>query len=317
MAGGAGWAALAAALEGVGSGFQLKRDLDDRDRERRRQQEQDDLNRQRILFELMASKDEFARGPEDRAVREFSDMATKLPPETDLTRQWQRLPAGAQGRSEGWVERTPGQTTPFLPSRQLGVELPPGPVDQAIGTPSSGDAIGQALQARPQPLGQAEFGPIQAAQGSTTTPESVSTVGTAAAQLARTKEARMRQAAVEKAAIDQRQVEINQFKAEIAQARAQAMTIKDQGQAQREWARIAQGEQRLGQMESENTQRQQRFEQGLSALTDYRNESLRIREKQGAPSFNIFQGMPLPGTSQPAPAAPPAAAPRRTDPRSF
>ena len=114
----------------------------------------------------------------------------------------------------------------------------------------------------------------------------------------------MRQAATEKADIDRQRLEIERFKAEIAQARAQAMTIKDQVTAQQAWARIAQGEERLGQMEAENTQRQQRFEQGLSALTDYRNESLRIKEKQGAPSFNIFQGMPMPGATAPAPTRP-------------
>ncbi len=310
MAGGAGWAALAAALEGVGSGFQIKRDLDDRDRERRRQTEQDDLQRQRILMELMATRDELQRAPEDRAVREFTDMATRLPPETDLTRQWQRLPAGAQGRSEGWVERTPAQTTPFLPSRSLGVELPPGPVDQALATPAPSDAIGQALQARPQ-LGRSEFGPLQAAQGSTTTPELVSTVGTAAAQLARTKEARMQQAAIEKAEIDQERLEIERAKAQIAQARAEAMAMNDKVQAQQAWARIAQGEARLGQIESENTRRQLRWEKDSANLNTYRTESNRIKAERPASTFNIFADMPIPGRT-PAPAQPVAP---RTDPR--
>lgn len=304
--GGSGWAALAAALQGLGQGFQIKRDLDDRDRERARQEAEDrqrqaaaDLQREAMLLQIMEAKD----APGRQAYEDYVKQATTLPPDSSLLNSYRDLPEKYQTRARDWGEYTPASQRPTLASRALTVDLPPSPVD----TPAPDDVVGQALASRP-PI-QVARGPLQEGTGSTEVPEQLVTRGTANAQIAAAREQRLQEAQAAASDYKTAQAEWMRERASIEREKIKAQTalsqVMEQGRNSRQGIALAQ------QAQQYLTSLDVRIQQGNANL-QAKQQALRLAaeraSKSGSDPMSLFFLSQM-GGEAPEPKAPMALEP--------
>ncbi len=256
--GGSGWAALAAALQGLGQGFQIKRDLDDRDREKARQVASDKLARDQYERQLQMMTNQEER----ETARVFADLLKNAPAGNRVTGLIQGAPEQYRPGLEALAEHQPTQTIPARDPRVF--NFPPSVIDEAVGTPAPGDVVGQALSA--QPAGATPMSPLPPP---TQVPEQWNATGTAATQLNRERETRLREAQAAAADLKAAQAEWTRERAGLErqkiQAQAQLSLMLEQGRNDRQSMALAQSA--------------QQFLQGLDVRIQQGNANLQAKQQ--------------------------------------